>query len=378
GETADVSIFRVFREISDQSRVGILYTERDFNNAFNDVMSVDGHFKITDNLSSDFQYIDTDTGRLNGDTLTGNQRNIRFDRRGRDVSAHMHVIDTSPGFRTDLGFLSRNYRPDTDGYHGNIGYSFWPESSSLIRWQPRIAFTHLDDQEGTRIYSQWQPRLQWEWDGDTELEIEYTNERERLRPQDFAGLPSNRDYEAESWTFSFQSQSLSTVGYGIEFESGTAINLVPEAGSLPELADFRGAELELLWRPIDRLRVDTSYLLTELEDRTGAGRIFTNEIIRSRWNYQFTKELSLRFIAQQEETDAGVLTRLEDEKNLNFDLLVRYVINPWSALYVGYNSNSSNFDIVDTEDGDTELIVTNDLRRDGEQIFVKFSYLLQP
>ena len=70
----------------------------------------------------------------------------------------------------------------------------------------------------------------------------------------------------------------------------------------------------------------------------------------------------------------GVIT--EDNENLNFDLLLRYVINPWSAFYVGYNSNQSNFDIVEME-GERELVVANELRQDGDQIFVKFSYLFQ-
>jgi hypothetical protein len=52
------------------------------------------------------------------------------------------------------------------------------------------------------------------------------------------------------------------------------------------------------------------------------------------------------------------------------------VINPWSALFIGYNTNQSNFDIVDME-GERELVIANDLRKDGEQIFVKFSYLFQ-
>ena len=69
-------------------------------------------------------------------------------------------------------------------------------------------------------------------------------------------------------------------------------------------------------------------------------------------------------------------TRLVDDENLNFDLLLRYVINPWSALYVGYNTNRSNFDIVDME-GERELVIANELRNDGEQFFVKFSYLFQ-
>ena len=112
-------------------------------------------------------------------------------------------------------------------------------------------------------------------------------------------------------------------------------------------------------------------------DQPGAGRIFTDRILRSRWNYQFTRDLSLRFIAQHEKTEPGPLTALRRGENLNFDVLVRYVINPWSALYAGYNTNSSNFALIDTETG-TEMVRTHDLRRNGEQIFLKFSYLLQP
>ena len=128
--------------------------------------------------------------------------------------------------------------------------------------------------------------------------------RERLRPQDFPGLITNRDYEPETWSINFESQAFQKVGFSVELETGTAINLVPEFGAQPELADTRSAELELLWRPLDQLRVDTTYLYTQLDDQRGAGMIFSNEILRSRWNYQFTKELSLRFIAQLEETDA--------------------------------------------------------------------------
>lgn len=120
--------------------------------------------------------------------------------------------------------------------------------------------------------------------------------------------------------------------------------------------------------------MSNTYLHAELD--SSAGAVFSNEIMRSTWNYQFTRELSLRFIAQYEDLDAGPATRLIDDKTMNFDLLLRYVINPWSAFYVGYNSNSSNFDIVETENG-RELITTSDLRQDGEQVFVKFSYLFQ-
>jgi hypothetical protein len=114
-----------------------------------------------------------------------------------------------------------------------------------------------------------------------------------------------------------------------------------------------------------------------LDDRFGGGKIFDDVIVRTRWNYQFTKEMSVRVIAQLEDTQPTALSSLERDKSLNFDVLFRYVLNPLSAFYVGFNTNQSNLQLVDTPQG-TELVRTDDLARDGEQLFVKFSYLLQP
>ena len=167
-------------------------------------------------------------------------------------------------------------------------------------------------------------------------------------------------------------------GFGGGVDTGTVINFVPPIGEEPELADRLFVEGSLLWRPMDRLRVDTTLLSTELEDRDGRGTIFTDRIVRTRWNYQFTKEMSLRVILQHEDTEPTELSRLTDEENLNLDVLFRYVLNPWSALYIGFNNNESNLQLVENEQGGTELVRTEELARDGQQLFVKFSYLLQP
>jgi hypothetical protein len=53
------------------------------------------------------------------------------------------------------------------------------------------------------------------------------------------------------------------------------------------------------------------------------GKVSSNEIIRSNWNYRFIKEWSLRFIAQYEETIGGPTSRLENDENLNLHLLLR-------------------------------------------------------
>jgi len=82
------------------------------------------------------------------------------------------------------------------------------------------------------------------------------------------------------------------VSFSAEFESGTTINLKPISGTEPTLANTASTEIEVAWKPSNNFRIDTTYLLTELTDRNGAGDIFSDRIVRTRWNYQFTKEFS--------------------------------------------------------------------------------------
>jgi len=207
------------------------------------------------------------------------------------------------------------------------------------------------------------------------LNFNWADYEEILKPGDFPGLNSVRSYDYDTWQVGFNNNTFEAVQIKGSYREGSTLNLVPQDGYLPSVADTNRIDFNVVFRPFDQLSIANTYFLTELETQGGT-KIFSNEIIRSNWNYQFTKELSLRFIAQYDKTEAGPATRLKDDENLNFDVLLRYVINPWSAFYAGYNSNQSNFDIVDIE-GERELIVANDLRRDGDQFFVKFSYLFQ-
>jgi hypothetical protein len=256
-------------------------------------------------------------------------------------------------------------------------YRFWPEDSWIDRIGPRMFFSHQDDQSGLRVYAEISPQLQIAWSGDSFLAVGTNQIRERLRPVDFAGLAMARDYPQERWFANISSDTFSKVGFKLNYDTGSVINLGPPLGQEPELADRTVIEAGVLWRPMDRLRVDTTYLSVSLDDRQGRGEIFDDTILRTRWNYQFTKEMSVRFIAQVEDTRPTALSRLTRGKNRNFDVLFRYVLNPLSALYVGYNTNESNLQLIDTPQG-AQVVRTEDLARDGEQLFVKFSYLLQP
>jgi hypothetical protein len=375
GEKATIGVVRAYRDLQGQDRIGMLLTDRELAEGYNRVLSVDGKFRINTNWVTNLEFIGTDTEpTFGGAELTGIQRNIRVDRVGRGYNTHFHFVDTDADFRTQLGFQNRFFKSDISGIHWRNDYQFYPENSSLNNWAPGAMFVYQDDKDGTKVYSEVSPSLNWVF-ATSRITLGAQDVTEVLRPIDFAGLTRPVAYRYDNLNARYRNTALSTLTFDVSYRNGSALNLVPRRGTLPSVADTQRLDVSVLWRPIERLRVDNSYVTTELDGR--GGKVFTNEIFRSSWNYQFTREMSLRFITQYENTDAGPNTRLVDDKNLNFDILLRYVINPWSALYVGYNSNQSNFEIIEVED-EREVVVTNDLKNDGDQIFVKFSYMFQP
>ncbi len=129
---------------------------------------------------------------------------------------------------------------------------------------------------------------------------------------------------------------------------------------MPSVVNSSKSQHRCSLAPINRLRDANTFLNTELETKRRPG--FHQSNSTQQLELSIYQEWSLRFIAQYDETDAGPATRLIDDENLNFDLLLRYVINPWSALFINLQHQSSNFDIVDME-GERELVIANDLRK---------------
>ena len=136
--------------------------------------------------------------------------------------------------------------------------------------------------------------------------------------------------------------------------------------------------MELTIRPANAHRIDTTYLLTQLSQPSDGARIFDNHIFRLRWNWQFNRELSLRLIGQYDALLSNEeLTTLPTVKNFNFDALVTYLVNPWTAFYVGYNGNAQNVDLLDTPNGRRLIRPRGAFVNDAWQIFIKFSYLFR-
>ncbi|MGD0579616.1 MAG: hypothetical protein ABSC08_11880, partial [Bryobacteraceae bacterium] len=159
-------------------------------------------------------------------------------------------------------------------------------------------------------------------------------------------------------------------------------------GQMPNEADETSLVQTMTIRPKKRLQIDNTYILDRvMHDRTNHS-VFTNHIVRTKWNYQLNRELSFRFIGQYNGLLASPTeSSLQTTRNMNYDFLLTYLLHPGTALYVGYNSNLENLlpGLCERIPGAPDCAAgTNGPIRtpygfinDGRQFFFKISYLLQ-
>jgi hypothetical protein len=374
-------VVRVNRDISRRSTLGFIYTQRNFEERSNRVGGVDGRIVLDANWDTEFQLAYSSTrDRVDAaggakQTLTDPAWQWRVDRRGRKLNWHLHLTDIGRDFNTDLGFVNRT---DLRNAHQNLVYNFRPEGPQLVRWGPSLFLDYAEDQAGTRLDVTARPQIEWEFRGLTSFGFFANLRRERLRPEDLSepelAPAAGLDFPRSNVGLFFSNRAIRTVQGSFNLSAGKGVNFSPVEGQPPSEADELALRIDLTLRPLPQLRIDNRYLLSRLDDDRSGDRVFVNQLFRSTLNYQFDIRWSLRVILDYRtiRSDAR-LTTVDSGRNFNADLLLTYLINPWTAIYAGYNSNHAT----DEELLGTTVGADGDWVNDSQEIFLKASYLFR-
>jgi hypothetical protein len=389
GNDAYYGVFRLNRELGKSSSVGFIYTDRELHTGansfctltectvgFNRVGGFDTQFKINQNWQMNAQAVTSETKFSDGSHASGPAYKVFAERSSRNVEFNTQYLDVSPGFNTETGFVNRT---DFRQFSNFYGYTFRPEGKHFTAHGPRLYEQTLWDHNGTRLNWQANPNYEWDFQRNSFINVAGVLEHERLRPLDFNTLAANQDYAHVIGAVAAGTQYFKWLNIRAEIDWGTATNFVPRTGP-PVLAYQNTGFASAVVRPAKGLTVENTYLMTRLLDQSTGLNIFNNHIVRSKWNYQFNKEFSLRMIGQYTTTIANPsFTSLPTTKNFNGDVLFTYLLNPGTAIYAGYNSNLQNLDpsLRFAPDGSGLLRTRNTFINDGRQIFVKLSYLFR-
>lgn len=395
GEKAMNGIFRIRRDLPNQSNVGFMFTGRELAGSSNGVASLDARIKFDPNWIAQVQAAYSTTRLSSEETGTADtfefgdpSYDLAFNREGRHLNAHIHYREIGRDFRSWLGFIPRR---DIIEPHAQISYNFWPERKTLIRWEPRLFVGQVSNHDGVRLDQTIGPGIEFELRRRTTLEVSGRTGRERLLLcQDYIDptcdpgvlpppgaelLPGDVDFEVNEIEIEFRTQFIAAVEFDLEYQQGRTVNYRPNAYELPTSADQQSVESDLTFRLGRQVKLGGRYLYTDLDDRASGAKILTNQITRMRFDWQFNIRLSLRAILQHDHTTVDeALTRVRPRNDLNADFLLTYLINPWTAFYVGFNTNETQTAF----DGDGTPEYLGDPFNNARLAFVKVSYLFRP
>jgi Domain of unknown function (DUF5916) len=369
GRSARFAVVRVARDIAN-GRVGAIVTEETLAGRKSTVAGVDARLVFLRTWVGTFRATaseDTFGARASGHTLDAevvhDDRHLHYD---------LAYFEASPGYVQRAGFYRR---PDIRRIMQLARYYFRPEGKRVAWWGP-MTYAHASrDFSGLRLDRNLGIELDAKLGAATVADVYTGRTDETLRPVDFPALAQPKTY-TQFWTGGdVQTQLSRSASLALSGYRQGKVNYAPPDGSAPFLTGEWFAKSELRLRPVTALSIDSSYILDRLASRGGEG-VFTNQIVRTKWNYQFTRSLSLRVIAQYDSLLTNrAATSLPTTRNFNGDVLVTYMVSPGTALYVGYNGNLQNYDRALRLDPHGELLRTRDgMISDARQVFAKVSY----
>ena len=368
GRRSTDAVLSLQRDLLKDSHIRLFATDRELSFNSNRLASLDTRLHLNNDFFLVGQAVTTRTQPLAGPGYSGNSYYARLSRADRKVQYYSSYTDRSPGFRADLGYIPRT---DIREFKSRLGYKWWRQKKTLVNFGPAIV-----------VLGNWNRMGQTQ---DWELDAEWNMEFKRLTSFTFSRTEAFELYKGQGFrkgsnNYIFNSEWFKWLALRSVYTHGTAVNYYPATGYRPFLGNSQYASLDLTLRPGRRLRLDQRYVYSHLRTRPGwqptpaTASTYSNHILRSKVNCQFTRELSFRAILDYNGVlpNASLVT-LERKKRASYDLLLTYLLHPGTALYAGYTDIYENLMFDPSRPPYLRLSGFPDMNT-GRQVFVKLSY----
>lgn len=358
------TIVRVRQSYLDDSFVGGILTTRSFDGGGSGTLGgFDGRHRILEKYAIWYQALITRTEEPDDSTLTADIDQTHFERGRHTVafdnesywgyggylglsrdarlwSFSFDYLDKNPTFRTSNGFATQNDRRDFRTWQG---LNIYPNTRWVTRLTPNIAGGWAWNYAG-ELKDEWiHPELFGVFARQTEITLAYLWDKERFQGLYFPGTRQLELYVNSNFS--------KRVSANLTYIAGRAIARFLDPPVLGKSRDFT---LSATIKPLGNFVVSPELAYSHLDHLDGA-EIFEGYIFRTKFNYQFTRELMARLVIQYDDFD----------QDFDVEPLVSYKLNPFTIFYVGSTHAYEKFD---GHDGLTQT---------GQQFFLKFQYLVR-
>jgi hypothetical protein len=385
---ATVAVGRISEDLGKGSSLGAIFTDEEFGQGWNRIGGIDFTARFNKHWTAWGQMLESST---RGDQDSGQPPTyaagpasaVQLQRSGHAFSLNANYFDYSAGFQTQLGFIqSANFRNGT----AHATYQWFPKhkfyQSFGLETQQSIAFDH----QGDRVfhYSSFDPFLLLPRNI-VIAPLVQTNS-DTVSPLNYPALSQFRNFTENSGGLVFRGEPWSQFNFNLQaFRSGN-VNYDPVTGQAPSLLNQEVVSLLFTLQPIHPLTIDNTYLLDRDHSVSNGMLVYESQTMRSKVNYQFTRSISARVIAEYDSTLANpAQTSLLRTRQVATQALLTWLPHPGTAVYIGYSNDMQNLDRSlcnrlpggACDPNNTAPPRAGPLLNDGRQVFIKASYLFR-
>jgi hypothetical protein len=279
------------------------------------------------------------TAAFDGESFTGHAGFLRLARDARTWSWNVLYLEVSPTYRADAGFQTQNdFRRATAW----AGVTFYPNRPLLERISGSLFGGSYWNFQGARTQDIFAPGISVTLPRQTAVGINANIRQEVFREVQLTGI---RDY-----TFWLNSNYSAALRGGITLARGRR---VARTLAVPEVGEGHNASISATIQPTRQLVIQPSLGYQAL-NRASGEELFSGYIARTRFGFQYNRELHLRTVVQYNDF----------QSRLDIEPLLVYQLNPFTVFYVGSTYGSREFD-------DIGMVGTD------RQYFAKFQYLFR-
>jgi hypothetical protein len=404
-KNAYIGVLRLKRDVGKENTLGMLATSYNFIQKHNQVLAVDGRYRLNQETTATFNLIGTTSRNFFFDPNEGQTRyrtgngfgySGNYNVSGRNWGWELYGEGFTRDYRTDVGFVQRTNSNFSSAF---IRYNSDKDPKKKIISYHLHNFTHFD--------YDWQGRMYvWETEFAGELSLPRSSylggfwepAYERLFEHEFGptrtaracnpflnctfyGLSDERStskhhlsiYGGSNYSKKIQFSGQYTNRFGhldLDFGNGFKYPRVSPAalllGQRAPLDPGRGKLIQLsagvTVQPTNELRMSLNLNKQRLS-RYDTGRVAYDVAIWTfRGTYQFSKATFARAIIDYNTLNSRVRSQL----------LLGWTPSPGTSFYVGYNDDM-NYDSPNPFTGQ----LTPGFRRNGRTFFIKMSYLFR-
>jgi hypothetical protein len=372
------NMLRIRQTFGENSQAGLLMTDRQFEEGgAGSLYGLDGSFRLSKNLRfrcqtiasytdepddtsitadyNDFLFDDKHTAGFDGENFWGHAYIGLLDYEGRDIFISGRYSELSSAFRNDIG----NERLNNRRQASIISEYRIRMDKGIIDWiMPNIFAARIWNTDG-KIKDGWiflslSTQLKKYQAG---MHAEYL-----ISAENYSGIQFD---DIWNWHNCYSFFPSNVIAFGGAYSFGHRI-----ARRAKVMGKEKSVSGWLDLRPLNGLYIENWFNYASSRNIDTDEELFDGYIARSRLNMQFTRELSLRFVAQYNDF----------YKTWDFDPLITYRISPFSLFYIGttydyekiYGLNEDGDIIV--PDGENGRNIT---RLRSRQFFMKLQYLFQ-